>query len=532
MAHQVPEDHLVRGDGGTRIVDASRREPTGRTGWESLTPTRRAGMSAGSVWVDVGTVLVLLFIGVLVRHHVSGPALATWLAGSVLLAALGGVISRTSNWQDLRPGHLTRAEWRLAAVTGALGLWILWFYRTMAPVDDAVIFGIVLVALSVWWMGTTAALAATPLSFLVVSMCLALGPFLAVYGRTSPFRSHIWMVALLTLAIVGTYLERRVAYVRSVDAEDEVRARGAEIELAFDAILDGLLVTQGTTAVRANPAVGHLLRRSDDEVVGRDLDELLGPDAIGLTLGVVHRVAVDRLDGSTHVLEVVGRATAAVDPSAASDIVVWVCRDVSELVERENLLKTLIDHDDLTGLANRRALLDRIDRAIARTEVAVLAIDVDDFKTINDQYGHAIGDLVLQSVSRRLRARIGSLGIVARPGGDEFVVLLTDPTGVAERESLAAALVAEARVPLVLGGVRLRATLSIGVATGPAGGSAQTMLHDADLAMYRAKRAGRSTWRAAEPFPFDHWDDDANRAEGDADEASDRRPASRPTRPR
>lgn len=493
------------------------RDPAWREGWEALTPTRRAGMSAASPWVDAGTFVVLMVLGLAVHGTVTTARFLIWIVGSVSISGLRFAMSRKNRWDELRPGVITRTDLTMASVAGLLGGWIVWFYRALAPVDDGVLFGIVLLTISVWWMASTAVLAATPISFAVLTVCLAIGPWLAYVGRDGPWEDRLWLTVLLTAAVIGTYVDRRVGYVRSVEAEDEVYARAAEVELAFGAMRDGLVVTRDGLTIRANPAVGQLLRRGQDELVGRQLDELFGPGAVDLEVGMTHRLAVDRIDGSTHVIELVGRAPEEGDGDALG-VAVWVCRDISEQVEREEQLRTMVDHDDLTGVANRRSMLDAVEAALGRgSEVAVLVIDVDDFKGINDQHGHAIGDLVLQSVARRLQARVADDGLVARPGGDEFVVVLTDPGAVERRSVLAESLVQEARQPLVVGGARLTATLSIGITTGVRPRSCQAVLHDADLAMYRSKRAGRNTWRESEPFPFVEYrgPEGADRAAGD-----------------
>jgi diguanylate cyclase (GGDEF)-like protein len=457
-------------------------------------------MSAASPWVDVGTLVTLLVLGLTVRDTVSTPRFVFWMVGSVALIALRFVLSRNNRWDELRPGVVTRTELTMATVAGLLGGWIVWFYRALAPIDDAILFSIVVLTISVWWVASTAVLAATPLSFAVLSVCLVLGPCLAYVGRDGPWADRIWMTVLLDLAVIATYVDRRVAYVRSVEAEDEVYARAAEVELAFEAMRDGLVVTRDEVTIRANPAVGQLLRRGEGELIGRRLSDLFGPAAVDLEVGVTHRLSVDRLDGSTHVIELVGRAT---DDADAVEVAVWVCRDISEQVEREAQLRSMVDQDDLTGLANRRAMFEAVEAALGRgAEVAVLVIDVDDFKGINDRHGHAIGDLVLQSVAGRLQTRVAGSGLVARPGGDEFVVVLTEPLSVQGRSVLAQSLVDESRQALVVGGSRLTATLSIGIATGVRPRTAEVVLHDADLAMYRSKRAGRDTWRESEPFPF------------------------------
>jgi len=148
-----------------------------------------------------------------------------------------------------------------------------------------------------------------------------------------------------------------------------------------------------------------------------------------------------------------------------------------------------VETDPLTGLPNRRALQRALDEHVeASVEIAVLVLDVDHFKTVNDTHGHDGGDAVLREIGRRLEGCVRSPDLVARTGGEEFAVLLPE-TSIG-----AAQLVAERirgrvrRVPITLGSASITVTVSIGCAHGAA---ADELLNAADRAMYEAKRAGR-----------------------------------------
>jgi diguanylate cyclase (GGDEF)-like protein/PAS domain S-box-containing protein len=150
-------------------------------------------------------------------------------------------------------------------------------------------------------------------------------------------------------------------------------------------------------------------------------------------------------------------------------------------------------HDPLTGLANRTLLRDRLDHALARsaregTPAGVLFVDLDEFKDVNDRFGHAAGDAVLAEVGRRLRAAVRPVDTVARLGGDEFVVVceaVDEDTALALGQRLDAAI----RRPLDVGGVQQHLTASIGIALGS--DDADSILASADAALYQAKAAGR-----------------------------------------
>ncbi|GIM93038.1 hypothetical protein Ato02nite_048310 [Paractinoplanes toevensis] len=152
-------------------------------------------------------------------------------------------------------------------------------------------------------------------------------------------------------------------------------------------------------------------------------------------------------------------------------------------------LEHLAFHDTLTGLANRAFFQRHLDDHGGRR--AVLLIDLDGFKPINDNYGHAAGDAVLVSVAARLRAFAGPGDLVARLGGDEFAVLTAGPLTAAEAQTLAVALATEIRQPMTIRGCEIRVGASVGVATGRDGQSGAELLHDADTAMYRQKADNR-----------------------------------------
>jgi diguanylate cyclase (GGDEF)-like protein len=154
-------------------------------------------------------------------------------------------------------------------------------------------------------------------------------------------------------------------------------------------------------------------------------------------------------------------------------------------------------HDGLTGLANRGLFGDRVEHALARgartaTSLGVLFLDLDDFKTVNDRFGHAAGDALLQTVSERLSAVLRPGDTAARLGGDEFAVLLEDIGGPADAELVADRLIDAVRAPVRLGDVDAIVGASVGIAVSIAGADpADDLLRNADFAMYRAKSAGK-----------------------------------------
>jgi diguanylate cyclase (GGDEF)-like protein len=160
-------------------------------------------------------------------------------------------------------------------------------------------------------------------------------------------------------------------------------------------------------------------------------------------------------------------------------------------------------HDALTGLASRKLFLETLEQRLSRAaadglRVALLYVDLDRFKTINDTLGHAAGDQVLMFTADRLRSHVREGDVPARLGGDEFAVLLPDVTGPEDAVAVAARLVDALTVPMSVAQRRLVVKASIGIALSDPGQDAALLLHRADLAMYQAKRNGRGRY---ELFP-------------------------------
>ena len=172
------------------------------------------------------------------------------------------------------------------------------------------------------------------------------------------------------------------------------------------------------------------------------------------------------------------------------------CQDITERIEAQEALTHNALHDPLTGLPNRSLLLDRIEVALARSArhgrtVAVLFLDLDRFKLINDSRGHAAGDVVLRAVAERLRAAVRPSDTVGRLGGDEFVVVCED-AAVWEATLLGERLIRTLEEPFQVEGGEVFVTVSVGIAIAEETVSADELLRDADVAMYQAKQRGRA----------------------------------------
>jgi diguanylate cyclase (GGDEF)-like protein/PAS domain S-box-containing protein len=259
------------------------------------------------------------------------------------------------------------------------------------------------------------------------------------------------------------------------------------------------------------PSVQSVLGFETEELIGAQFAELLHAEeriAIETALAAAARsngnctleLRMRRRDGSWCRLEAVVSNLLA-DPSVRGLVVTG--HDVTQRRELEEQLSHQAFHDPLTMLANRALFLDRVSNALDRSRrtflrVAVLFIDIDDFKTVNDSLGHAAGDELLVEVAGCLRDAVRDADAVARLGGDEFAVLL-EGVDAAQAEVVAGRLLESLDSPLVVEGTEIFPRASIGIALGGAGASGSSLLREADAAMYDAKSAGKGRYSIFRP---------------------------------
>jgi diguanylate cyclase (GGDEF)-like protein/PAS domain S-box-containing protein len=290
-----------------------------------------------------------------------------------------------------------------------------------------------------------------------------------------------------------------------------VEARYASlIANASDVIM--IVAADGTLRF-ASPASERTLGLKPEDISGKNLPDLwAGEDGEKLRMFLAELAAtssgtvgpvelrVERA-GKRYVIESVG-SNLTEDPAVQGLALNF--RDISERKALEEQLRQLAFHDPLTLLANRNLFRDRVQHALTlaqrgQSSVAVMFLDLDNFKNINDSLGHDAGDDLLQAVAQRIVKTTRSSDTVARLGGDEFAILLEGIATITEVERLASALIETLDLPFPLDGTEVRVGASIGVAFSTPDAGAETLLSNADIAMYHAKAAGKNRYITFQP---------------------------------
>lgn len=269
------------------------------------------------------------------------------------------------------------------------------------------------------------------------------------------------------------------------------------VELAHEGIFT---VDERGTITYANRALAAMLRTTVADLLGHVIFDFMDDEWRTRAESYMRRrtVASDghdfrlrAIDGTTVWVRVSANSLRLHDGRHAG--VVAVVTDVTERRALEDRLAHDARHDALTGIPNRHTFFDELKRRLdQRTPSAVLFADLDCFKVVNDTHGHQIGDEVLRIAAQRISSSVRKTDVVARVGGDEFVVLCSVFSGSAEVIDLGARVVAAFDDPMCVGGSTVSATISVGLALSSGNDDADTMLARADHALYRAKRAGRN----------------------------------------
>jgi diguanylate cyclase (GGDEF)-like protein/PAS domain S-box-containing protein len=436
---------------------------------------------------------------VLVAARPSGAsrAVGAQVAAHVLVLAMCGAVAVAARRLGTREG-LDRLG--VAATVFDLAFWVAYVATFHGQRGSGTFVGVFVLVEAAIRYGVPATVA----TGLVVHVGAVTWPQLDAVGRTT---SPTATAALIAVIAGGAHVAARAVRGHSSRERDGVK----QLSDAFSYASIGLAVVDGTRGLveAANPALAALLGESVDALVGVPFVDLVEPAARAELERVAGQVRLGQSAGArfeARVRQAEGRgrwALVAISRAEAADgdrLVVQV-EDIHDRKVVEAKLAHQASHDMLTGLPNRAEMLMLMAAAFeAREPIALLFIDLDRFKWVNDSLGHEAGDVLLVEIADRLRRLLRPGDVVARLGGDEFVVLAHGvrevPVAVAMADRVADAM----RRPVVLPGEReWYASASIGIAIAGAEDDPDTLLRDADTAMYQAKAAGGGSFALFTP---------------------------------
>ncbi|MEO8456206.1 MAG: EAL domain-containing protein [Chloroflexota bacterium] len=293
-----------------------------------------------------------------------------------------------------------------------------------------------------------------------------------------------------------------------VRAEQTVRASEERFRALIEHGSDIILVLSSTGVIEyASPSTKTAMGYEPEELVGTNGFLLVNPEDMPAALASFQRTIgggsepiplefrAQHKDGSWRVLEAMSDPMPGQAVPIASIVV--NCREITQRKQSEETIRHMAYHDALTGLPNRALLSDRLGVALAQARrsgqtLAIIFVDLDEFKLVNDTLGHSVGDELLHGAAERLTLLLRDGDTVARVGGDEFIVLLSNVERPEDALQIAERMRESLKEPYRVGNQELRATASIGISIYPNDGDDEaTLLSNADTAMYRAKDAGR-----------------------------------------
>ncbi len=320
--------------------------------------------------------------------------------------------------------------------------------------------------------------------------------------------------------------ERKRAQRKIEDLNRDLQRQVAEFQTLLEVIPIGIGIARDPACrrIEGNPYMARLMGLSpadnislsagDGEAVpgarlfrdGRPLAPETLPMQKAAAQGVeVVDMEMDVVREGQKVATVLGYAAPLFDETGRPRGAIGATLDITERKRAEEQIKSLAYHDSLTGLPNRRLFQDRLSLAVAQAHrntqrLAVLFLDLDRFKSVNDSLGHAAGDRLIQDVAERLRTCLREGDTVARLGGDEFTLLLPGVAQVVDAARVAEKVLDALRVPFLIEDRELLATASIGISLYPEDGrDADRLVKSADAAMYRAKQQGRDNYQLCAP---------------------------------
>lgn len=306
-----------------------------------------------------------------------------------------------------------------------------------------------------------------------------------------------------------------VAFARDMRSRKAAEGRLKLFERVFENALEGITITDATgRIVSVNPAFSAITGFAAEEVVDQNPRILKSDrhdgDFYAKMWGQIAKTGQwtgeiwNRRKSGEPYPEWLSISAIKDDQGNLANYVA-VFHDITEMKRKEDQILHQANHDALTGLPNRSLLVDRMSQAIAHAQRAngrfgVMIIDLDNFKNINDSLGHALGDLLLQESAARVAGLLRHEDTISRPGGDEFIVMIADIESERELVTLAERVVRAFREPFQAKGRELFLTASLGISIYPHDGAdPDTLIQNADLAMYRAKEHGKNAYHLFTP---------------------------------
>jgi diguanylate cyclase (GGDEF)-like protein/PAS domain S-box-containing protein len=497
----------------------------------------------------LATLLVVFILGAVLWEQLDRPLLFAWFAAISAITMGRYAVYKLFINREPPPSELPR--WEKLFLAGSLLTALCWATIATVLLPDSGHLAqrlsvVMLVTLLV--TGAVGYYAPHPYAFKITAF-VGLVPFALTLGFSGDRAQMFLSGALLLLAGLLPYVHEKLhrALVDSIAVRKDKETLLGELEVervrlqqANDALADemlGRLRAQQSELIAAqklrmhvertplaviewdrehrvtawNPAAEAIFGIPAAQAVGRTAIELIVPPAQAATVDTMWLELVETRDGTKVELDNVTRTgqtihcewynTPLVDPGGRVVGFASLVQDVTERLNTERTIHYMAHHDALTGLPNRRLMQDRLNQAIMQARrkqrhVAVLFLDLDRFKLLNDTLGHDTGDYILKDVARRLCTCVREVDTVSREGGDEFVVILPDLDRPENARVVADKILREFAKPVEIGGQEIHVTPSIGISHYPSDATdVNHLLKHADSAMYQAKDSGRNTVR-------------------------------------
>ena len=360
------------------------------------------------------------------------------------------------------------------------------------------------------WLQSTSWIAALQMGAgLVAGLGILVGKLFGVATVVVVAAVAVGVLLLLRMTMERNEAERLEQEAQIADARREAELNYQRFMASFTHAAVGMAITKtdGTT-LRVNQSVCQLVRRSEDQLLGEPFENLFEPDDL-----MPHRDALREIQHSriaavsmeVRLHSVTGQETWASvhcssfdDPADGGTCLIFQLHDITARRAAESKLAHIAYHDSLTDVANRawfdKQLTEAVESCTQNPEVrfAVVMLDLDRFKIVNDSLGHSAGNLLLVEVAKRLKSCVRPSDLVARLGGDEFALILRSVTSIDEARRVSERIIEALAEPMRIMSNELVVRASVGVTLSDLGyRTAEEMTRDADLAMYEAKSAGR-----------------------------------------